>query len=88
MDGVVSAEIETRNGKCTGQLLRECLGEEKVNMLDAYIQASGMEVSELVCVTDSRSDLPLLNRCGRKIIVSHSIHKKWVTQDMEELIWE
>lgn len=88
IDGIVSTEIEIKNGKCTGRLLRECLRTEKVEMLNEYIRENNLSVIEKVCVTDSESDLPLLSVCERKIVISHNAHSKWVTKDMEEIIWE
>ncbi len=88
IDGVVSAEIEIRDNRCTGRLLKECLGTEKVRMLDEYIQENKLVVSKKVCITDSPSDLPILNECERKIVISHRCHKEWVTQNMEEVLWE
>ncbi len=88
IDDVVSADIEVQNGRCTGRLLKECLMKEKVSMLYQWIQDNSLIVSEKVGVTDSMSDLPLLNECDRKIIISHKYHKEWVTKEMEEIIWE
>ena len=88
IDDVISAEIEISDGKCTGRLLRECLGKEKVEMLKEYIAQKGINVSEKLCITDSESDIPILNECNKKIIISNNAHQKWIDDSMEEIIWE
>ena len=88
IDDVISAEIEIIEGKCTGRLLRECLGKEKLDMLKKYISDKGVNVLEMLCVTDSESDIPILNECNKKIIISNNAHQKWVDESMEEIIWQ
>lgn len=88
IDDVISAEIETSDGKCTGRLLRECLGKEKVEMLKEYIVKKGINVSEKLCITDGESDIPILSECNKKIIISNNAHQKWVDESMEEIIWQ
>lgn len=88
IDDVISAEIEILKGKCTGRLLRECLGKEKVEMLKEYIAEKGINVSEKLCITDSESDIPILNGCNKKIIISKNVHQEWVDESMEEIIWQ
>lgn len=88
IDVIISAEIEILDGKCTGRLLRECLGNEKVEMMKEIISKKGINVSETLCITDSESDMPILNECNKKIIISNSEHQKWVDKSMEEIIWQ
>ena len=87
VDDVLSAQLEYADGICTGRLLCECMGGEKPEMLRAYIQVHDIEGELAVCASDSRSDMPLLELCQRKIILSHGRHQPWVTEDMEEIVW-
>ena len=88
INGVLSAEIGFKDGKCIGKLINECLGEEKVLLLDAYLSKKRIKVQEKIGITDSPSDIPILNICDRKIIISYKVHQSWLTKDMEEIIWE
>lgn len=88
IDDVVSTEVGMENGRCSGSIVYECFGKEKVRRLAQYIDDSGIGTIEKICITDSSSDLPLLSICDRKIIISHWKHKEWVTSGMEEIIWE
>lgn len=88
IDGIICAEIKIKKGICSGKIINECLGKQKVKMLNRFILNNKLDVSEKVCITDSKSDMPILNDCNRKIIISHNCHKEWVEGDMEEIIWK
>ena len=88
IDAVISTRLKMLHHKCTGRIARDCLGIEKVKMLEEYLTVNDIKVKEELCITDSITDMPLLSICSKNIIISHLKHQKWVTEDMEEIIWE
>lgn len=87
VDNIITAEIEFRDGKSQGKLVRSCLNEEKVNLLRRYLLENDIQDKIDICVTDSISDKPILDIAKRKVAVSYCSHQKWVEDDMEEIIW-
>ena len=87
IDDVLSAQLEFEDGICTGELLGECMGQEKPKMLRNYMQAHTIDGDFEAGISDSRSDLPMLALCRRRIVISRGRHQPWVTQDMEEILW-
>lgn len=85
---VISARFAFAGGACTGRFETECLGDEKIGELRAYMAREGIEGEFAAGMTDSRSDLPLLKLCERKIVVSRGGHQEWVKGDMEEIVWD
>lgn len=83
VDLCITAEIKMQDGVSTGKLSTDCMGERKVEVL----AESGYNQWE-VAVTDSLSDLPLLQRSKKKVVISQGRHQEWVRKDMEEIIWE
>ena len=88
VEDVISSEIEFRNGICCGRLARDCVGSSKMTILREYMEKHKIQGSLELGVTDSISDKPLLESCRKKVIISHRKHQSWVTDDMEEIIWE
>lgn len=84
---LITAEFGFTDEKCTGRLLSECMFEEKVRRIDAFIRESDKPCSCEIACSDSASDLPMLELCKRKIVISHGTHQRWVKKDMEEIIW-
>ena len=87
VDDVLTARLEIVNGKCTGKMLTACMGEEKIRDLKYYMLENKIIGVFEVGLSDSDSDLPMLNLCKRKIVVSQAKHQDWVTEDMEEIVW-
>lgn len=85
---VISAEFLTLNNKSMGILRRECLGTEKMIMLDDYLMKHNLSGEFEYAVTDSKSDMPMIKRAKQAIIISHKNHKSWVNETMEEIIWD
>lgn len=85
----ITAEIKVSNGIIKGKLLDDCLGEHKVLRLDDYLgrQKQKRDFYD-VSVTDSISDLPLLKKSKKRIVISHKCRQEWVDKTMEEIIWE
>lgn len=88
VDQIFSAEIEMKNEKSTGKLLVECMGEDKVTIINRYMCNEKISSPIDICISDSISDMPLLQLGEKKIIISHMQHQKWVEKDMEEIIWK
>lgn len=87
IDGFLTAEIEFGCGACTGRIIRECMLSEKVKLINDYVHEKGCDCVFRVGMTDSISDLPMLELCDRKLIVSCRKHQKWVTGDLYEIIY-
>lgn len=87
VEKVIATEIVFKNGKSSGKIVRDCLGRGKIEMLNARLGRRCLERYDVTGVTDSRSDLPMLGICGKKIVISHGRHQDWVSEDMEEVIW-
>lgn len=88
VNDVITAEFDfTESGICTGRLRSECMGSEKLERIQTYMKTAVTQgVYDIGC-SDSRSDLPMLDLCQRRIVVSHGEHQAWVADDMEEIIW-
>ena len=87
INDVISTELDFIDGRSTGLIKTECLNEYKVVLLNDYLKDRNLKGKFLVGITDSQSDLPLLNICKNKIVISKNQHQGWVTSDMEEIIW-
>ena len=85
---ILSAEISTIRNVSMGILKKECLGMEKIIMLDEYMKGHTMFGEVEYAVTDSKSDMPMLRKAKKAIIISHKNHKKWVDENMEEIVWD
>lgn len=84
---IITAEFGFADEKCTGRLSSECMFEEKKRRIEAFICQQDKPCSCEIACSDSFSDMPMLELCRRKIVISHGKHQQWVTKDMEEIIW-
>jgi len=84
---VISAEFLTFHDISMGILRRECLGMEKIVMLEDYVMEHNLSGEIEYAVTDSQSDMPIIEKAKHAIIISHKKHKSWVDETMEEIIW-
>lgn len=73
---------------CTGELLSECIGKGKMRDLEKAEKTIPKPREWSLACSDSRSDLPMLNLCKKKVVVSHNRHQDWVFADMQEIIWQ
>ena len=85
---VLSAEFGFAGSVCTGKIKNECLGENKVISLKKYIEEKKITGVFSIGISDSQSDISMLKLCERKIVISHHKHQNWITNDMEEIIWD
>ena len=89
IDVCISSRLEYKNGKCTGRLDgKDVVGTEKVKCLESYLDIQLKPSHFSFGMTDSYSDLPILKLCRNKLVISNRIHQAWVTEDMEEYIWQ
>lgn len=86
---VITTQLEIVAGICTGKLKAStpCMGKAKVDLLNSYMEYHRIKGKLQIGITDSWTDLPLLNQCKKKVIISKKKHQPWVTDDMEEIIW-
>ena len=71
------------SGKLNGY---DLIGNKKTEALAKKFNQKSLVLEDSVAVSDSRSDLPLLNYCKRKIVVCHK-RPAWSTNEMEVLLW-
>lgn len=85
---VIATGLHFHNKKCTGKINgMDCIGKNKTALLERYF-AKKLETSEFEAgISDSKSDMPMLALCRRKIIISKDVHQKWAGSGMEEIIW-
>lgn len=88
INDIISAQIQFKKDKCTGVLKTDCLGKNKVKLIKEYCYKNKINGIFDVAVSDSVSDLPLLDLCRQKIVISHNSSQKWIRKDMEEIIWQ
>ena len=83
MDGIVANEFsykETSDKKFSGKLTREdCMGAEKVNRLNEMF--AGVSIEDSIGFSDSLSDLPMLNWCNKKVLVSKYKERKCAAEN-------
>jgi len=70
-DDVICAEMSTRGGRYTGELLAvPPTGEVRAQALRSYAEANDIDLNESVAYADSSSDLPLLDAVGFPVAVN------------------
>lgn len=89
IDDFITAEIIMENGKSAGRLGRTCFGIDKIKELDKFLKYNHYykDVYD-VSITDSKSDLKLLEKSKKKIVVSHLQKQNWTDESMEEIVWK
>ena len=70
-DDVVSARLDERDGRLTGELISvPPTGEARALLLAGYVEANGLSLSDAVAYADSASDLPMLESVGYPVAVN------------------
>jgi HAD superfamily hydrolase (TIGR01490 family) len=70
-DDVVSASLDERNGRLTGELISvPPTGEARALLLGQYADANDLSLSDAVAYADSASDLPMLESVGFPVAVN------------------
>ncbi len=86
---IIANEFLFRDGICSGKLReKDCMRREKVCRLKKYLADRNIYGEICYGFSDSFSDMPFLDLCKNKVIISHKYHQKWVTDEMEEIVWE
>jgi len=70
-DDVVSATLDERDGRLTGELISvPPTGEARALLLAGYAEANDLSLSDAVAYADSASDLPMLESVGFPVAVN------------------
>ena len=90
-DLVISTRLESKNGKMTGKIVDECVGKSKVEKAINYfnnIFGDG-NYRIVASISDSVSDIPILDIADRKIIMSpNGVMPKWIKPNYEVINYE
>lgn len=87
VDQYICSEIEFKNEKATGKLSGyDLIRRKKTRKLRSVFHMNSLRNCESVAVSDSKSDLPLLNYCKKAIVVCKK-KPRWLKKGMEVLIW-
>jgi HAD superfamily hydrolase (TIGR01490 family) len=76
-DEAISTHLLFKNGISTGRYAEDCMGRAKVKLLRKYLKENNFAPTEIVSVSDSKSDIPILS-VGQLSIVISKEHQKWV----------
>jgi phosphoserine phosphatase len=67
---VISSRFEVADGRFTGRIEQNCLGDGKAHAVRAYAEAQGFDLAEASFYTDSVSDRLLLESVGHPVAVN------------------
>lgn len=86
VDGIISSQIEFKNGICTGCIKGlDCLGKNKVLLLNKQYDR---EFISSIAYSDSITDLPLLKWVNEGWVVSKDKSQLWAkNHNLKEIIW-
>jgi len=71
LDGVICTRLEVVEGRFTGRVERPiCYGAGKVTHAEAWADRERIDLRETTFYTDSYTDLPMLERVGRPVVVN------------------
>ena len=88
IDYIIANELLFENGESKGRLKRkDCIGKRKPQYLEEYMGNMKMNGEYWICITDSKTDIPIIRLCKKSFIISHNNHQNWVGPEMEEIIW-
>ena len=88
-DGVLGTQIAEGNGKLKGEFDgSDCMFEEKVYRLQAYLKENKLQVEESYCYTDSITDLPILQYSNHPYVISYKNSQTWAEKnEFKQIIW-
>jgi HAD superfamily hydrolase (TIGR01490 family) len=69
LDAAVATTFEVRDGRFTGRIAASALGAAKASRVEAWAREAGHDLAEATFYTDSATDLALLERVGRPVVV-------------------
>lgn len=70
LDDILCMRMEVEGGRFTGRIEDLCYGDGKVTAAEAWAEARGVDLAKCWFYTDSFTDLPMLERVGRPMVVS------------------
>jgi HAD superfamily hydrolase (TIGR01490 family) len=71
LDGIICTRLEVKDGLFTGRIQRPlCYGAGKVTAAEAWAAREGVDLRETTFYTDSYTDLPMLERVGKPVVVN------------------
>ena len=87
VDGLLSTKVEFKNGICTGKFDgQDCMFDYKINYINSAIQG---DHSQWMALSDSVTDLPMLELVGNPIVVSRNKSQNWAEKrNMKQIIWK
>ena len=84
-----ATEIELSKNKVTGHFSgKDCLNQQKVELLEQFLQDNPIQFSSSIAYSDSSSDLPLLKWVNEGYVVSKDSSQKWAFENkLKEIIY-
>jgi HAD superfamily hydrolase (TIGR01490 family) len=70
IEHVLCSRLEVVDGRFTGKLAALCFGAHKVRLAEELAAARGIELERSWFYSDSYTDLPMLERVGRPVVVN------------------
>jgi len=71
IEGSLAGELEFRDGKTTGRLIGDSFfGLKKKAAVERWLERNGLRPDEVCFYSDSYTDIPLLEFCGRPVAVN------------------
>lgn len=90
IDALLCTRLKFCRNKFTGCIEGiDCMGENKVRLLEEYVQGSCGDslIEDSIAFSDGKSDLPLLKWAKRGVVVSKSRHRTWAKENgLEEIV--
>ncbi len=86
---VFGTKIKIEDGRLTGGFDgKDCMFHEKVNIMNNWIHANGVDKNQTMFFSDSISDLPLLLWAEEGVVVSRRMNQSWAKKyNLKEIIW-
>ncbi len=93
INDIISTKIGFKKNRCTGKFNGDdCLWKNKVRLLEEYCIKRKIKIDRdnSFAITDSESDLPMLNYVGKQVIVHRSDKNEWYKKFKFEniILWE
>jgi phosphoserine phosphatase len=73
IDAALGLELEVEDGLYTGRIAQLSFGRAKVELAERWAEEHGVDLGQSWFYSDSISDLPLLERVGRAMVVQPDV---------------
>ena len=84
---IICTNLEFVDGVSAGRIKgTDCIDHFKPILFRK--QHGQIQSEEIIGITDSITDIPMLNLCDKKIVISKNTHQNWLDSTMEEIIYE